>query len=90
MSDENKQKWWAWHKENPHVWDLFQRFTFEAINAGYDHYSTNSVIERIRWHSEIETRGDKFKINNNHAPYYARYFHHMYPQHDGFFRTRNA
>ena len=26
-----KQRWWAWHKKNPIVWVLFQKFTFEAI-----------------------------------------------------------
>lgn len=29
-----------------------------------------------------------FKLNNNYRAYYARRFHKMYPQHDGFFRTR--
>ena len=91
MSDESlKRKWWEWHKENPHVWQLFERFTYEAINAGYNHYSVAAIIERIRWHAEIETRGDVFKINNNHKAYYARYFQHMHPEHDGFFRTRET
>ena len=90
MSDILKQQWWKWHKENPHVWDLFQRYTFDAINAGYKNYSVASIIERIRWHADIETKGDTFKINNNHKAYYARYFHHMYPNHDGFFRLRET
>ena len=90
MTDVNKQAWWKWHKKNPQVWELFQKFTFEAIESGRTHYSTNSVIERIRWYTDIETSGDVFKINNNHAPYYARLFHLEYPQYDGFFRTRNA
>ena len=29
-----------------------------------------------------------FKLNNNYRAYYARRFHKMYPQYDGFFRTR--
>lgn len=90
MTDINRKAWERYHQENPKVWALFERFTLEAINAGFQHYSTNSIIERIRWHTNIETRGDMFKINNNHAPYYAREFHKRYPQHDGFFRMRNA
>lgn len=87
MDDSLKHKWWAWHKKNPHVWELFQKFTFQAINAGRGHYSVNAIFERIRWHTDIETQGDPFKISNNHRAYYARYFHVMYPEHDGFFRT---
>lgn len=90
MSDINKRKWWEWHKENLHVWDLFEKYTYEAINAGFKHYSVASVIERIRWHADVETTGDTFKINNNHKAYYARYFHHMHPEHDGFFRLRET
>ena len=88
MAKSHKEKWWEWHKENPHVWELFVKFTLEAINAGRTHYSSKAVFERIRWHTEIETRGDIFKIGNNHTAYYARYFHHCYPKHDGFFRIR--
>ena len=90
MSEDLKQAWWRFHKENPEVWELFQQYTFQVIARGHKNYSVNAVIERIRWHSSVETQGDVFKINNNHRPYYARYFHHMYPEHDGFFRTRSV
>lgn len=86
--DKLKRAWWQWHKDNPHVWPLFERFTYDAINAGHKHYSAQAIIERIRWHSEVETKGDAFKINNNHCKYMAMYFHYLHPQHDGFFRTR--
>jgi hypothetical protein len=90
MSDKLKQQWWKWHKENPHVWKLFEKYTMQAIHAGHNHYSSMAIIERIRWHSDVETTGDKFKINNNHKTYYSRYFHHMHPEHDGFFRLRET
>ncbi len=93
MTDETtskslKHQWWIWHKKNPHVWDLFRKYTFQAINAGRRNYSVNAIFERIRWHTDIETKGDSFKISNNHRAYYARYFHVMHPEHDGFFRTK--
>ena len=89
MRDDLKKAWWKWHKENPQVWELFQKYTFQLINAGFSHYGAKGVMERIRWHSDVETTGDRFKIGNNHTAYYARYFHHKYPEYDGFFRTRN-
>lgn len=85
---ELKYKWWEYHKENPHVYELVEKFTFDVIKRGYDRYSINSIFERIRWHTDIDTEGDKFKISNNHRAYYARYFMHLHPQYDGFFKTK--
>ena len=79
----------VWHRSNPGVWELFKRFTFEAINAGRKSYSARFIVGRIRWHVEITTKGDELKINDHHSPYYGRMFHAKYPQHDGFFRNRN-
>jgi len=89
MADDLKRKWWEYHKENPQVWELFEYYTLQVINKGYKNYGAKGVMERIRWHTEIETTGDRFKISNNHTAYYARFFHYKYPQYDGFFRTKN-
>ena len=53
-----------YHKDNPHVYDLVVQYAKQAIDAGYDHYSIVTIANRIRWHTEIETRGDRFKIIN--------------------------
>jgi hypothetical protein len=37
------------HRAHPIVWDLFVRFTFEAIHAGATRFS----VERIRWHTIV-------------------------------------
>lgn len=89
MSDGLKRKWWEFHNENPHVYELFEEFTFDVIERGYSNYSANAVFERIRWHTEIET-GDEFKLSNNHRAYYARYFHYKNPEYSGFFRTKQT
>lgn len=80
----------AFHKENPKVWVLFKRFTLELINRGFEHYSAKGVFERIRWESsQAENRGkNDWKLNNNHSAFYARAFMKKFPEHDGFFRTR--
>jgi hypothetical protein len=78
------------HKRNPEVWTLFCRFTFEAIKRGFRSYSGQAIFERIRW--ETDTADDEgrstFKINNNHMPFYSRWFMMIYPEYDGFFRVR--
>ena len=77
------------HSENPHVYELFKKYTNAAIATGRGNYSAYAIFERIRWHQDIETRDDLgFKLNNNHRPYYARLFAAQYPKKSGFFRTR--
>jgi hypothetical protein len=78
------------HKDNPLVWDLFVRFTNEVIARGFKNYSSYAIFERIRWETDIVTASsdDSFKINNNHRPYYPRWYMEAYPEHNGFFRIR--
>lgn len=85
---DTKRKWWQWHKENPHVYDLFKRFTMQAINRGHRNLSAWLIVNRIRWETSIETKGDDFKISNDFIAYYARLFMHDFPEYKGFFRTK--
>lgn len=88
MAEDIKRKWWVYHHENPDIYELFKRFTFEVIERGHEQYSSKAIFERIRWHTDVETTGEEFKMSNNYTPYYARLFMHEYPQHQGFFRTQ--
>ena len=85
---ETKRKWWIWHKANPHVYELFKRFTMQAINRGHRNLSAWLIVNRIRWETSIETKGDDFKISNDFIAYYSRLFMHDHPQYKGFFRTK--
>lgn len=77
---------------NPRVWELFQYYTLELIGKRFQHYSSDAVCQRIRWHTALETRDDEpyggIKIGDHYRAYYARLFHLKYPQHDGFFRNK--
>ncbi len=79
-----------YHEKNPHVYELFKRFTFEKIRQGYKHLGAKAVMERIRWESPIKTDGSEFKVNNNHPAYYARLFMRDFPQHQGLFQLRKS
>ena len=89
--DEMREQAQQFHNENPHVWTLFVRFTFEKIKQGFKNYSVNGIFERIRWETdEADVDGNStFKINNNYVAWYARKFMEAYYEHDGFFRTRH-
>jgi hypothetical protein len=88
MDDSLKRKWWEWHKQNPHVYDLFEKFTLDAISKGHERLSAWLIVNRIRWETAVETRGDDFKISNDFIAYYARLFMHNHPRYEGFFKTK--
>ena len=81
-------KWWEFHQDNPEVYELFKRFTFEAIRSGKTRYSAWGIIHRIRWHTDMETTGSEYKISNNNIAYYSRLFMEDYPRYEGFFQTK--
>ena len=78
------------HEANPHIYITFQRFAFDAINIGRKHFGAGAIWERMRWYSVIESRGDPWKLNNNHRAFYARLFARDHPIHADFFRTRTS
>ncbi len=86
---ELRKKFSEFHTDNPQVYELFKKFTNQAIGTGRKNYSARTIFHRIRWHTDIETRSDDgFKINDHHSPYYSRMFIQDHPQHKGFFRDR--
>ena len=81
----------AYDEAHPEVWRLFCRFTLDRIALGFEHYSSDAILHRIRWETDAGVAGgEDIKINNNWTSFYARKFHRMHPQHRGFFRTRRS
>jgi len=79
-----------YHAENPHIYNMFIKFTMSALYKGHKYIGAKMIIERIRWESLIEANNDKFKINNNMAPFYSRLFMKQYPMYKDIFRLREA
>jgi hypothetical protein len=76
------------HKNNPDIFDLFTQYAKEIRAAGFERYSANAIFERIRWHKDIQTSGDRFKMNNNYRAFYARKLMKEDPSFQGFFAIR--
>lgn len=74
-------------KQNPKVWDYFQKFAFELINQGATRLGSKMLFERIRYEAKFCKMGD-FKVNNDYSPEMARKFEKTFPQYKGIFEMR--
>ncbi len=83
-----KEKFAEWDEDNPEVYELFCRFTFEAIERGHKRLSAWMIANRIRWETSVVTTGNDYKISNDFIAFYARKFMEQNPQYDGFFKTK--
>ena len=84
-------KFAEFHSSNPRVYELFKRFTFEALSHHHQHLSADMILHRVRWETGVMTRDPEgWKINNNWSAFYSRMFMAEFPHHAGFFRTRTS
>lgn len=80
----------TYHQANPKVYDLFKVFAAELRQSGRDNYGAQAIMERIRWHMQVERRDADFKINNNHISCYTRLIMIEDKGYIGFFRRRHT
>lgn len=80
----------AYDAANPQVYELFKRFTFEAIRRGKKRLGGFYIVNRIRWEIDMTTTGDDFKINNDFCALLVRKFQREHPQHADVFRTKET
>ncbi len=77
----------AFDEKNPKVWDLFVKYAREISLTGRTRYSITMLVERIRWHSMVESKDETFKISNSFRAYYARKLMAHYDEFRGLFET---
>ena len=68
-----------YHKANPEVYQLFERFCREMIDRGISGFGAPVIFERVRWETFIRTDAKPYKLPNVHRPYYAREFRRRNP-----------
>lgn len=84
-----ERAFWEFHFKNPLVYELLLKFARQWKQFGGGVCGIHFLIERVRWEISIQTKGDGvFKINNNHAPFYARLIMVNEPDLVGIFRLR--
>lgn len=83
-------KFLVYHAENPHVYRMFEKFALEAVASGRKNFGAAAIVERMRWYTSIETKGEAFKIGNDYRAFYSRIFEENHPHYAGFFRKRRS
>ena len=54
-----QERFEKFHAENPHIYHYFVLYARQAKAAGYEHYGCHAIMQRVRWHMEIETRSEE-------------------------------
>lgn len=86
--DEIDARFIRFHGEHSEVWEYFVRYVRDLMRAGFDRYSADAILHRIRWHRRVEKRDRDFALNNDHTACYARMWRATYPEHADFFEVR--
>ena len=78
------------HKDNPMIFHRVVEFADKQRVIGKrTHYSIEIIMNVIRYHTDLDGKGDPFKINNNYKAFYARMYME-YRECPGFFEKRGS
>lgn len=75
------------HQQNPNVYTELVLLARRAKRAGY-RPGIGGLFEVLRWRHGLATKGDPFKLNNNHRAHYARMIMAREADLAGFFELR--
>lgn len=78
-----------WLQASPQAFVMFERMANEIRGSGFNRYSAKTIVEAIRWHSDLE-RTEAFKINNNYVALLAIDLISKDASFEGFFEMRRT
>lgn len=67
---------------------MFHNITSELISKGYERFSADAILHRIRWYMRVDKGDREFKVNNNWSSELSRRFTDSNPRNCGFFEQR--
>ena len=82
---------WPWLRQNGRVYRRFEQMALEMAMCGRKHYSARTIVEAIRWNTDLSDTDDQFKVNGNYVPGLARHFMERHGERfPGFFQLRDS
>jgi hypothetical protein len=76
-----------YHKKNPQIYEMYKKFAFQAINSKRPYYSSEMIINRVRWETMTKAHSG-FKISNEMKAFYSRLFVLQNPTYKNFFKFK--
>jgi len=73
---------------NWHLYEGFEERAFQMAKTGRTHYSAKTIIQVLRFHSDLAEVDSAFKVNDNWAADFGRLFMLRHPKYLGFFKTK--
>lgn len=77
-------------RENLHVFDEFCTRSRALWDSGRRAYGARTIVESMRYHSDISETGSTWKLNNHFIPDMARLFVLLNPACEGLFQFRGS
>lgn len=65
---------WKWLKENEHIYLAFKIEAIRMALTGRKRYSARTIVEVLRWQTDLRDSDTTFKINDHYTPGMARLF----------------
>ncbi len=79
-----------WLQHNDHIWEQFERHGL-TMAGKRERYSARTIIEVMRWNSDIREKKKLFKLSNNMTPGLARLWMAKHGHnHKKFFQLNNT
>ena len=88
LQEPAEVKFQNFDRDNPHIYELFKKFSNQFFGKGHKRIGGRMIIERIRWETMVETTDYDYKINNNYICHYTRKYIREFPEHREKFNTR--
>ena len=80
-----------WLQANARIYTEFERRALYMARSGRKQYSARTIVEAIRWNTDMQDTDTLFKINGNYVPGMARLFMETHgEQYPGFFSLRDS
>ena len=90
MQNQKNEKLIKFHYDNPLIYQLFKKYTLERIKLGFEKYSAEAILNRVRWDNDVQTSGADYKIPNEMKPFYSRLFTNKKSKHSEFFVQKKS
>lgn len=70
--DEYPEGFFHWLTKNQSIWKAFEAKALQMAQTGRKRYSARTIVEVMRWHSDLADSTTLFKLSNNMTPGMAR------------------